>query len=112
MEDGSCHIAREGQAAQLVVHDDDLVQLVVQVVDAIGEPLHRLDEVASLADDPGVAHDVVARAPGPGDVAGRVQECGAVPPGIVQIGVDNPCFGRGGGRGCPGRSSWRAASSP
>ena len=36
----------------------------------VGQALHRLDEVAALADDPGAAHDVVARAPGHGDVAG------------------------------------------
>ena len=70
VEDGSRHVAREGQAAQLVVHDGDLVQLIVRVGDAVGEALHRLDEVVPLADDPGAAHDVVARAPGHGDVAG------------------------------------------
>ena len=70
VEDGLRHVAREGQAAQLVVHDGDLVQLVLRVGDAVGQPLHRLDEVAALAYDPGAAHDVVARAPGHGDVAG------------------------------------------
>ena len=70
VEDGGCHVAREGQAAQLVVHDGDLLQLVVRVGDAVGQRLHRLDEVVPLADDPGAAHDVVARAPGHGDVAG------------------------------------------
>ena len=70
VEDGSRHVAREGQASQLVVHDGDLVQLVVRVGDAVGQALHGLDEVVSLADDPGAAHDVVARAPGHGDVAG------------------------------------------
>ena len=35
MEDGPRHVAREGQAAQLVVHDRDLVQLVVRVGDAV-----------------------------------------------------------------------------
>ena len=69
LEDGLGHVSREGQAAQLVVHHGDLVQLVVRVGDAVGEPLHGLDEVVSLADDPGAAHDVVARAPGHGDVA-------------------------------------------
>lgn len=72
VEDGLGHVAREGQAAQLVVHDRDLVQLVVRVGDAVGKPLHGLDEVAALADDPGAAHDVVARAPCHGDVAGRL----------------------------------------
>ena len=70
VEDGLGHVAREGQAAQLVVHHGDLVQLVVRVGDAVGQPLHGLDEVVPLADDPGAAHDVVARAPGHGDVAG------------------------------------------
>ena len=70
MEDGLRHVAREGQAAQLVVHDGDLLQLVVRVGDAVGQALHGLDEVVPLADDPGAAHDVVARAPGHGDVAG------------------------------------------
>ena len=69
VEDGPGHVAREGQAAQLVVHDRDLVQLVLGVGDAVGQALHRLDEVVPLADDPGAAHDVVARAPGHGDVA-------------------------------------------
>ena len=72
VEDGLRHVAREGQAAQLVVHDRDLVQLVVRVGYAVGQPLHGLDEVAALADDPAGAHDVVARAPGHGDVAGRL----------------------------------------
>ena len=70
MEDGLGHVAREGQASQLVVHDRDLRELVLGVGDAVGERLHGLDEVVSLADDPGAAHDVVARAPGHGDVAG------------------------------------------
>ena len=70
VEDGLGHVAREGQAAQLVVDHGDLVQLVVRVGDAVGERPHGLDEVAALADDPGAAHDVVARAPGHGDVAG------------------------------------------
>ena len=70
VEDGLRHVAREGQAAQLVVHDRDLFQLVLGVGDAVGQALHGLDEVAPLADDPGAAHDVVARAPGHGDVAG------------------------------------------
>ena len=70
VEDGLRHVAREGQAAQLVVHDGDPFQLVLRIGDAVGEPLHGLHEVVSLADDPGAAHDVVARAPGHGDVAG------------------------------------------
>ena len=70
MEDGLGHFAREGQAAQLVVHDGDPLEPVLGVGDAVGEPLHGLDEVVPLADDPGAAHDVVARAAGHGDVAG------------------------------------------
>lgn len=70
VEDGGGHVAREGQAAQLVVHDGDLLEPVLGVCDAVGEPLHGLDEVVPLADDPGAAHDVVARAPRHGDVAG------------------------------------------
>ena len=70
VEDGRGHVAREGQASQLVVHDGDLREPVLGVGDAVGQALHRLDEVAALADDPAGAHDVVARAPGHGDVAG------------------------------------------
>ena len=70
VEDGLGHVAREGQAAQLVVHDGDPLQLVLRVGDAVGEPLHGLHEVVSLADDPGAAHDVVVRASRHGDVAG------------------------------------------
>lgn len=70
VEDGLSHVAREGQAAQLVVDHGDLLQPVLGVCDAVGQALHRLDEVVPLADDPGAAHDVVARAPGHGDVAG------------------------------------------
>ena len=70
VEDCLGHVAREGQASQLVVHDGDLLQLVLRVGDAVGERPHGLDEVVPLADDPGAAHDVVARAPGHGDVAG------------------------------------------
>ena len=70
VEDGLGHVAREGQAAQLVVNDRDLRELVLGVGDAVGQHFHGLDEVVPLADDPGAAHDVVARAPGHGDVAG------------------------------------------
>jgi len=70
VEDGGSHVAREGQAAQLVVHDGDLREPVLGVGDAVGQALHRLDEVATLADDPAGAHDVVAGAPCHGDVAG------------------------------------------
>ena len=70
VEDDLGHVAREGQAAQLVVNDRDLLEPVLGVGDAVGQALHRLDEVAALADDPGAAHDVVARAAGHGDVTG------------------------------------------
>ena len=70
VEDGLGHVAREGQAAQLVVHDRDLREPVLGVGYAVGEAPHGLDEVVALADDPGAAHDVVARAAGHGDVAG------------------------------------------
>ena len=70
VEDGLGHVAREGQAAQLVVDHGDLCELVLGVGHAVGQRLHGLDEVVSLADDPGAAHDVVARAPCHGDVAG------------------------------------------
>ena len=70
VEDGLRHVAREGQAAQLVVHDRDLREPVLRVGDAVGEPLHGLHEVVPLADDPAGAHDVVAGAPRHGDVAG------------------------------------------
>ena len=70
VEDGGGHVAREGQAAQLVVNDGDLLQGVVRGGAAVREHAHGLDEVVPLADDPGAAHDVVARAPCHGDVAG------------------------------------------
>jgi len=70
VEDCLRHVAREGQASQLVVNHGDLLQLILGVGDAVGQTLHRLHEVVALADDPGAAHDVVARAPGHGDVAG------------------------------------------
>ena len=70
VEDGLGHVARKGQAAQLVVDHGDLLEFVLGVGDAVGQALHGLHEVAALADDPAGAHDVVARAPGHGDVAG------------------------------------------
>ena len=70
VEDGLGHVAREGQAAQLVVDDRDLREPVLRVGYAVGQALHGLHEVVALADDPGAAHDVVARAPCHGDVAG------------------------------------------
>ena len=70
VEDGLGHVAREGQTAELVVDHGDFLQLILGVGDAVGKALHGLDEVVSLADDPGAAHDVVARAPRHGDVTG------------------------------------------
>lgn len=70
VEDGLGHVAREGQTSQLVVDHGDPLELVLGVGDAVGERLHRLDEVVPLANDPGAAHDIVARAAGHGDVAG------------------------------------------
>lgn len=70
VEDGLGNVAREGQAAQLVVDDRDLLEPVLGVGDAVRELFHGLHEVVPLADDPGAAHDVVARAAGRGDVAG------------------------------------------
>ena len=70
VEDGLGHVAREGQTAQLVVDHGDLCEPVLGVGDAVGESLHGLHEVVPLTDDPAGAHDVVARAPGHGDVAG------------------------------------------
>ena len=72
VEDGLGHVSREGQASQLVVHDGDLREPALGVGDAVGEALHGLDEVVPLADDPGAAHDVVARAAGHGDVPRRL----------------------------------------
>ena len=70
VEDGLDHVAREGQAAQLVVDHGDLCEPVLGIGYAVGQPLHGLHEVVALADDPARAHDVVARAAGHGDVAG------------------------------------------
>lgn len=69
-EDALGHVAGEGEPSVLVVHDGDLLEGVLRVGHAVGEGPHRLDEVAALADDPARAHDVVARAPGHGEVAG------------------------------------------
>ena len=46
VEDGLGHVARESQAAQLVVDHGDLREPVLGVGDAVGERLHRLDEGA------------------------------------------------------------------
>ena len=70
VEDGRGHVAREGETSQLVVHHGDSLEPVLRVGHTVGEPLHGLDEVAPLADDPARAHDVVARAVRHGEVAG------------------------------------------
>lgn len=70
MQDALRHLVGEGEAAELVVDHGDLLEDVGRVGDAVGERPHRLDEVLPVADDPGAAHDVVARAPGRGQVAG------------------------------------------
>ena len=69
-ENALCHVTSEGQTSELVVYHSNLVERIFRVGAAIGKRHHRLDEVVPLADDPGAAHDVVARAPGHGDVAG------------------------------------------
>ena len=48
VEDGPGHVAREGQAAQLVVDHGDPLEPVLGVGDAVGEPLHRLDVLALI----------------------------------------------------------------
>ena len=70
MEDSSSHIARKGETSQLIINNGNLIERILGVGDAVGQALHGLDEIAPLADDPAGAHDVVARAPGHGDVAG------------------------------------------
>lgn len=52
-EDSLHHVAREGQTAKLVIHNFDLRKAVLRVGDAVGQPLHRLDDVVSLADGSG-----------------------------------------------------------
>lgn len=72
-EDGLRYVAREDWAAQLVVHDGGLIQLVFRVGDAVGQALHGLDKIAALADDPGA--DAPLESLGPahrGAIFGRV----------------------------------------
>ena len=70
VEDGPRHVAGEGQAADLVVHHGHLVEPVVRVGAAVGEPRHGPHEVVAVAYHPGAAQDVVLRARGDGEVAG------------------------------------------
>lgn len=72
VEDGLRHITHEGQAAQPIVHNDDLRKTVLGIDDAVGQAPHGLDEVAPLANDPGPAHDAVTRSPRHCDVAGGI----------------------------------------
>ena len=44
----------------MVIDDGSLLQFILGVGDAVGVVLHRLDEVAALADDADGAYDVVA----------------------------------------------------
>ena len=69
VEDRGGHVAREGEAAQLVVHDGDPLQLVVRVGDAVREPNHGPREVPPVADDPAGAQHVVPGAVRDGEVA-------------------------------------------
>ncbi len=45
VEDALGHVAREGQAAQLVVDDRDLRELILGVGDAVGQPLMVLTKL-------------------------------------------------------------------
>lgn len=69
-EDALGHLVGEGESSVLVVDHGDPLEGVLRVRHAVREPLHGSDEVAALADDPARAHDVVARAPGHGEVTG------------------------------------------
>ena len=70
VEDGGRHVARKGKSPKLIINNGNLVERVLGVCHANRKRLHGLDEVVPIADDPAGAHDVVARAPGHGDVAG------------------------------------------
>lgn len=72
VEHGRRHVPREGEAAQLVVHDRDAVQGVGRVGDAVREPHHGAHEVAPVADHPGAAQHVVPGAARHGEVARRL----------------------------------------
>ena len=70
VEDRGGHVAREGGAAQLVVHDGDAAQGVARVRHAVGERGHGPREVAAVAHDPAGAQDIVPGAARHGEVAG------------------------------------------
>lgn len=72
VEDGLRHVVGEGEAADLVVNHGHFVEAVARVGAAVGEARHGLHEVAPIADDPRAAQDVVLRARGHGEVAGRL----------------------------------------
>ena len=63
MEDRRRHITREGEAAQLIVHDGDPIELVLGIGNAVTERLHGLHEIVSIANDPRAAENVVPRTP-------------------------------------------------
>lgn len=71
-EDALRHVAREGEAAELVVHHGHLVKRIVRIGAAVGERRHGAHEVLALADDPAGANDVVLGAIRHGDVARRL----------------------------------------
>ena len=70
VEDRGGHVAREGGAAQLVVHHGDAVEPVGRVRHAVRERGHGPREVAAVAHDPAGAQDIVPGAAGHGEVAG------------------------------------------
>lgn len=59
VEDCRGHVSREGEAAQLVVHNGDAIQRIGRVGHTVAEGAHGPHEVAPVADHPGAAHDVV-----------------------------------------------------
>ena len=52
VEDRAGHVLREGEAARLVVHHGDTLQLVARVGGAVGERGHGPHEVAAVPYDP------------------------------------------------------------
>lgn len=68
-QDALGHLVGESEAPLLVVDDGHAIEHVTRVGAPVGEGLHGLDEVLAVSDDPGAAHDVVARAAGHREVA-------------------------------------------